>query len=195
MKKTLVIYTHPNPASFNAAIKNTAVEALKQAGNEVRERDLYALKFDPVLDGEDFMSFKAGKIPADIAEEQSHVAWADRLLFIYPLWWFDRPALLKGWIDRVFSYGFAFSYGAEGAKGLLKHEKAMVIQTTGGSQEVYEAHHAVNIITSPMKDGTLGFCGIGDVDFHTYYGVVSATQEKRTQMLEEIKTNITQWAA
>lgn len=184
MAKVLLVYCHPNPKSFNHAIREKLEAELKANGAEVRTRDLYQIKFDSTLDGEDFMEFKSGKIPADIAAEQTEIRWADRLAYVYPLWWFDRPALVKGYIDRVFSYGFAFEYGAQGAKGLLPHKKALVLMTTGTPEAGLAA--VKETLPIAMRDGTLKFSGVKEVLWKTFYGVISASDADRKAMLEEI---------
>ncbi len=184
MSKVLLIYCHPNPKSFNHAIRERLEEELKANGAEVRTRDLYQIKFDSVLDAEDFTEMKSGKIPADISAEQAEVSWADRLAFVYPLWWFDRPAMLKGYIDRVYSYGFAFKYDEAGAVGLLPHKKSLVIVTTGTPEAGLA--HVKEVLPISMKDGTLKFCGVKDVSWKMFYGVVAATDAERKAMLEEI---------
>ena len=112
--KHLIIYTHPNPASFNHAIKETLARVLKEKGHEVRVRDLYALGFDPVLKASDFETFLAGKVPVDIAVEQEHIRWAEQLTFLYPIWWGRMPSIAGGYIDRVLSKGFAYDYTVTG---------------------------------------------------------------------------------
>ncbi|MFH1018492.1 MAG: NAD(P)H-dependent oxidoreductase, partial [Pseudomonadota bacterium] len=104
----LIIYSHPNPKSFNHAILEEFSGALRDAGHEVRVRDLYAIGFKPVLQGSDLE--QAGKRPPaeDICAEQAHISWADVITFIFPLWWAGMPAIAKGYLDRVFSEGFAY---------------------------------------------------------------------------------------
>ena len=110
----LVVYAHPNPESFNKSILELVQAEFANRGDDVRVRDLYTEKFDPVLDESQLVLQTGGGIPADIKCEQDHVQWADAIVLIYPLWWFDRPAILKGWFDRVFTNGFAFRYDGEG---------------------------------------------------------------------------------
>ena len=184
MSKVLIVYCHPNPKSFNHAIRERLESELKSASAEFRTRDLYQIKFDAVLDGEDFTQFKSGHVPHDIAVEQKEILWADRIAFIYPLWWFDRPAMLKGYIDRVFSYGFAFKYGDKGAEGLLTHKKALVLMTTGTPEPILKP--VSEVLPVAMRDGTLKFSGIREVQWKTFYGVVSASDGDRKAMLEEI---------
>lgn len=96
-------------------------------------RDLYAMHFAPSLSGRDLLTFAEAQTPSDIAEEQRHIAWADRVTFIYPLWWSAMPAMLKGYVDRVFAEGFAFSFGETGLKELACGE---------GSTGFYDHGHA-----------------------------------------------------
>jgi NAD(P)H dehydrogenase (quinone) len=186
MPKTLIVYAHPNPKSFNHAIVETATAALQAAGHEVRMRDLYALNFNPVLSGEDFVALKAGGPRADVKVEQDHVTWADNVVFVYPMWWGERPAILKGYIDRVFSSGFAYSYGPDGAQGLLGPRKAAVIQTVGGPEAWY-SQEALQALVKPMTDWTLYFSGFKDVVTKVFFAVPSVGDSVRHSMLDEVK--------
>lgn len=169
--KVLVVYTHPNPKSFNRALLDEVRAGLGEAGHEVKVKDLYSMNFKTTLDGEDFAQILSGKTPPDVAAEQADVIWADGLVFIYPIWWFSTPAALKGWIDRVLLNGFAYAFGPEGPKGLLKHRKALVLTTTGGPESSYEASNSKEIISRPMTEGTLAFCGVQNITHKNFYGL------------------------
>lgn len=108
----LIVYAHPHEDSFNHAILNTAADALRANGHEVTIRDLYKLNFNPVLTSADTSAMRAGNTPDDIKTEQAHLAKADVISFIYPFWWTGLPAILKGYVDRTFSYGFAYQYNS-----------------------------------------------------------------------------------
>ncbi|HEO64897.1 MAG TPA: flavodoxin family protein [Spirochaetes bacterium] len=186
--KILIVYTHPNPASFNHAILEAVESTLKGSGHDIRVKDLYQTGFKNVLDGGDFTQIMGGTIPDDIKKEHEDILWAEGLVFIYPVWWIDRPAQLKGWIDRTMLQGFAFDYSPEGMPtGLLKHQKAMVITTTGGPEEFYDQAQMKDMIRRPMCDGTLGFCGIQDVAYKAFFAVPHVTDDVRKGMLEEAK--------
>ena len=184
--KTLIVYAHPNPQSFNHAILETTRQALTAQGAEVKVVDLYADGFNPVLSAADFTSLQQGTTPADIAAQQALVSWAEAMVFIYPLWWYDRPAMLKGWIDRVFMHGFAFRYGPQGAQGLLTTRRALVLVTAGGPDTAFAQLGQHKAVEHAMVDGTLKFCGISDVRSHLFYQVPSTTPEARTTMLAEV---------
>ncbi len=183
----LVVYSHPNPKSFNHALLETVQAGLKEAGHAVKVRDLYAEPFKSVLDAADFTRILGGSTPEDIAKEQALVAWAEGLVFIYPVWWFGLPAALKGWIDRVFLQGFAFAFTPAGVQGLLKHKKALVLNTTGGPEAGYDAMAAKEVIVRPLTDGTLKFCGISEVAVKTFWAVTTAPEEDRKAMLAEAR--------
>ena len=185
--KVLIVFTHPNPNSFNHALLENIVDGLKQADHEVKIKDLYQEDFDPILKAEDLTQLHQGITPKNIAKEQEQLLWADSLVFIYPLWWFDRPAMLKGWFDIVLTNGLAFEYSSEGVKGLLKHKKALVIITAGGSEQYFKDNDALQLIHRPVTDGTLSFCGIQDVSHQIYYDIASLSDDERKTILENTK--------
>jgi NAD(P)H dehydrogenase (quinone) len=183
----LVVYAHPNPKSFNHAILEVVDETLRAQGHETCIKDLYGEGFNPLLDGPGLFAANTGQLAPDIRGEQEQIQWAEGLVFIYPLWWFDRPAILKGWFDRVFTNGFAFRYGTEGYQGLLKHEKAMVIVTTGGGVEDFARISWKEHIVRPTTDGTLSFCGVRNIVDKVFYAVPATTLAQRKGILEEIR--------
>ena len=182
---TLIVYTHPNSASFNHAILDSISAGLKKAGHAVRIKDLYKENFDPVLHAKDLENLQAGSIPERIGKQQEDLLWAEGLVFIYPLWWFDRPAMLKGWFDLVLTNGLAFEYSDKGVRGLLKHKKALVIITAGGSKQYFIDTDALQLIHRPVTDGTLSFCGIDDVTHRIYYDVANLSDDERADILKE----------
>lgn len=185
--KSVIIYAHPNSKSFNAAIKETLVTELQAKGHEVRVRDLYDMKFDPILTADDFTQFFQNQIPADIKAEQNEIEWADLLFFIYPTWWIGMPAILKGYIDRVFTNGFAFRYTENGAEGLLKGKKAVVVQTTGTPEEILRGLNLVASMENSVDVGIIGFCGIETFTHKIFYAVPAVTDDVRKEMLTECK--------
>ncbi len=185
--KVLIVFTHPNQNSFNHALLEKISEGLNEAGHEVKIKDLYQENFNPILSAKDLSELHQGNVPGNIAKEQKQLLWADSLVFIYPLWWFDRPAMLKGWFDIVLTNGLAFEYSSEGVKGLLKHKKALVIITAGGSEQYFKDNDALQLIHRPVTDGTLSFCGINDVSHQIHYDISSLTDEERQQILDVTK--------
>lgn len=185
--KHLIIYSHPNPASFNHAILETARKALEANGGEVAVRDLYAVNFDPALKGSDFEMLMSGNVPADINKEQDYIRWADNMVFIYPIWWVGMPAMIKGYIDRVFTPGFAFSIGANGIEKLLTGKKGVIFNTQGQPGEYYEACGMFDSLKKTSDFGIFEFCGI-DITHHLFFPSVPYVDDAaRKGYLEEVK--------
>ena len=182
----LVVYAHPNPDSFNHAVLESLTKGLEDGGNNFEVADLYAIGFNPALGIEDMVQFTGGQMPQDVLDQQAKVARADGLAFIFPIWWLSCPAILKGWIDRVLSRGFAYKFGERGMEGLLKHEKALLISTTGGPEQKYKAlgtaERIKGIFTELLKDD----CGIANVEYVFLHALDLADEETRKKYLERV---------
>src|SRR5215813_9590092 len=144
-----IVHAHHEPTSFNAAMTRTAQEALARAGHEVVLSDLYAMGFDPVSDRRNFTTVANPDLYRQQSEETHAAAhdgfapelqremdklfWCDALILQFPLWWFGLPAILKGWIDRVFaSGGRIYGGGKWYDRGVFTGKRAMCALTIGG---------------------------------------------------------------
>lgn len=185
--KVVVINTHPNPDSFTYALRETVVSSLQDRGDDIQVRDLYTLQFNPLLTTEEFAESKSGQVKEDVRTEQEHIQWADCLIFIYPLWWGSMPALLKGYIDRVFSYGFAYSMDGDGLQKLLTGKKVLLFTTMGNSDEHYREVNMYEAMIKTIDEAIFGFVGM-DVLEHMYFSsVTTVDDETRKRMLTETK--------
>lgn len=170
--KILIVSAHPEPASLTNALRDVAADQLRANGHDVRINDLYALEWKAIVDRGDFPAMPPAarlRIPAasgeayetdtltrDVSDEQAQLLWADALILVFPLWWFSLPAILKGWIDRVYSFGFAYGvgehtdqhWGDRYGEGKLSGRRAMLIVTAGG----WESHYGPRGINGPMDD-------------------------------------------
>ncbi|GGP51762.1 NAD(P)H-dependent oxidoreductase [Saccharothrix coeruleofusca] len=169
--KVLIVYAHPEPKSLNGSLKDLAVSTLESAGHEVRVSDLYAMNWKAVVDAADYgpyassplkinsdsgRAFDAGALTPDVLAEQEKLLWADTIILQFPLWWYTMPAILKGWVDRVFTCHFAYGvgehsdtrYGERFGEGTLAGRRGMLVVTTGGP----EAHYAPRGINGPIDD-------------------------------------------
>ena len=188
--KHLVVYAHPNPVSLNHSILGTTVNTLKKNGHEVVVRDLYALDFQPVLKPEDTAAMKAGKTPDDIKTEQEFIAEADVITFIYPIWWTGLPAILKGYVDRVFAFGFAYSAGPEGVIKLLEGKKGFIINTHGTPNEVYDEIGMTAGLKVTSDIGIWDFTGIEPVDHLLFGSIGYLDKEAYEGMLKKVEDTI-----
>lgn len=183
--KHLIVYTHPNPMSFNHAILSTVVEELQE--EDIRVRDLYSLGFDPVIRQSDYEAIARGEVPEDIRAEQGHILWADIIIFIFPIFWGGPPSLLKGYIERVYSQGFAYEFTDKGMRGLLSGKKVVIINTAGGSLKQYESSGMLESIKQTIDGGIFRFCSMEVVGHRFFLNVPFATELQRTAMLDEVR--------
>lgn len=134
--KVLVVFCHPNPRSFTAAVKDRAVEALEAAGHRVDLLDLYAEGFDPVMSLEEREGYHTrGENRLPVAGHLDRVKAAEGLLFIYPTWWYGQPAMLKGWLERVLipHETFTMPEGNQPIRGLMTNIRFLGVLTSLGS--------------------------------------------------------------
>ncbi|MZP30606.1 flavodoxin family protein [Heliobacterium undosum] len=186
--KHLILFAHPNPKSFNTAILKTTVKVLEGKGHQVTVRNLYEMHFDPVLKGTDFEVFHSGKKPPDVEQEHDLIAAADGITMIYPIWWSGMPALLKGYIDRVFSYGFAYRYNDEGVPvGMLSGKKGLIINTLGSTTEYYDSIGMTEAVKKTTDTSIFGFCGMEPVG-HLFFGAVPAVDDATRQGMQKTLT-------
>jgi NAD(P)H dehydrogenase (quinone) len=100
--RCLIIHCHPCPESFTHAVKDAAASVLSSAGHEVRVIDLYADGFDPVMAADERRGYHtAGENERPVGDQLDALRWCEALIFVYPTWWYGPPAMLKGWLDRV----------------------------------------------------------------------------------------------
>lgn len=167
----LIVYAHPEPRSFNAALKDAAVSALTQAGHHVQLSDLYAMNFNPVVQVSEFplranpdhfhlqreqgQAAKTGSIAADVAAEHAKLIWADLIIFQFPLWWGSMPAIMKGWVERVFSVGTIYgrdTFALEGRRLLLSVTlSGYPTYEEGAAHATMELHHVLHNIGALPK--------------------------------------------
>jgi NAD(P)H dehydrogenase (quinone) len=188
--KALVIYAHPNPGSFCRAIREVLQEEFLRAEVSCVIRDLYSMGFDPVLRGEELKGGKKWERRAEIKREQDFIHEADLLVFLFPLWWSGAPAILKGYLDRVLTYGFAFAETAHGLAGLLTGKKAVIYTTTGSSEEELVRQKLKEAIHVVFSAGVFDFCGIQLCESNYFHSVPSSTPEERLQLLEQARHSI-----
>ncbi|MCU1368545.1 MAG: putative oxidoreductase, partial [Ilumatobacteraceae bacterium] len=140
--RTLVIFCHPNSESFVAAARDAAVAGLRAGGHDVRLTDLYASGFDPVLSATDFAAHRSTPgTKTDIADHVADLLWCESLVLIYPTWWAAQPAMLKGWIDRVWVDGVAWTMpaGTTRVRAGLRNVRRITVVTTHGSSKFVNA--------------------------------------------------------
>jgi NAD(P)H dehydrogenase (quinone) len=185
--KYLIVYAHPNPKSFNHAILETISQELQKKKREFTVRDLYRIGFNPVLSTKDLLAIQNGAVPKDIKKEQNYISKADTLIFVFPIWWSAMPAMLKGYIDRVFSLGFAYDITEDEVIGLLKGKKVFIVTTTGASKEDYEKMGAFKMMNMSIDMAIFQFSGMKVIGHKYFSSVPNVSQQDRKKMLKELK--------
>jgi len=209
--KVLYIYAHPEPKSFNGALKDEALSALQEKGHEVKLSDLYAMNFDPILKASDFPerkkpdifnaflealnASKTGAFVHDIKEEMEKVKWADLLIFQFPIYFTSMPAIMKGWIDRILAPGFGFNPATNSAyeTGLFKGKSAMLAMTTGAPEGMYSEKGAHGDLNKHMESVThciFEFMGMKVLPSYIIYEVSGMSRERGTEELEKYRKRL-----
>jgi len=207
--KILIVHAHPEAQSFNSAMCRRSREALEAAGHEVRVSDLYAKSFNPVASGADFQQrsdseyltyaleqrngVKTGTIARDIQAELDDLLWCDTLILNFPVFWFSMPAILKGWIDRVFVSGAVYGGKAFYDRGRLAGRKAMITISIGGREHMF----GPDAIHGPLEDmmrhilrGTLYYAGFEVLKPFVAHHVPYISQEARASLLDLLEHHV-----
>lgn len=182
---SLIIYAHPNPNSFNSAVRDTIVDELLNMGHNVCVRDLYALNFDPILHTDDFENIGNRVVPDSIQLEKDYLGEADNIIFIYPTWFMNMPAILKGYFDRVFYY--SFSENPNDPHKLVKGKPVIIYQTTGAPENSLDQSHLVTAMKHIQDTGVLELAGMQVLLHEFLFEVPFSQHQKRNEMLSYIR--------
>jgi putative NADPH-quinone reductase len=183
-----VILAHPSCSSFNYAIAQTVVQALRDNGHEVFFHDLYREEFDPVLPAAEMK--KGARLPACIKRHCGEIKKAQGLVLVHPNWWGEPPAILKGWVDRVLRAGVAYDFppGPEGAAGLpielLGHIRVALVLNTSDTPRAREN----KVLKDPLQriwQNTLLYCGVRKFSRTMYCVIVTSTARQRKAWLRD----------
>jgi NAD(P)H dehydrogenase (quinone) len=200
----LIVHAHPEQASFNTAQARVARKSLEDRGYAVDMLDLYRRCWNPVLDRDEFPAaegafkpqraqreaFEADALAPEVRADLAALLNADLLVLSFPLWWFSLPAIMKGWLDRVFVMGATFG----GSLGLYEHaamtgRRAVLLTTTGGSPASFESGGAFGDIDDflfHIHRGMLEFVGYDALQPVITYGPAHLEDDARRSALEAV---------
>ena len=200
--QALIVLAHPEPRSFNGAMFETAVRALRASGHDVSTSDLYRMGFDPVssrrnftgvqdpdylkLQLEEMHASETGGFAPEVEAEIAKMEAADLMIWQFPLWWFGLPAILKGWVDRVFAMGRTYGNGHIYETGKFRGKRALLSLTTGGPAPAYARggfNGDLDAILRPVQRGMLNFLGFSVLAPQVTYGPARADQAQREAAL------------
>jgi len=204
-----IVYAHHEPKSFNAALKNMAVSVLSEVGHQVRVSDLYAMRFKAIADRDDFKTvldpnylkyaneqkhaYTNDTLVDDIKAEQEKLRWADIIILQFPLWWFSLPAILKGWVDRVMTPGFAYTKRMSYDTGGLRGKRAMLSLTAGDSSTIYAYNGRngdINIVLWSIQNGILRYVGFDVLPPFIAWTIDRSSQEIRERYLVDYRERL-----
>ncbi len=185
MKKVLIINGHPDKTSLCFALAESYKRGVDLAGGQSKLIHLIDLNFNPILTN----GYKeVSELEPDLVQTQKDIIEAEHLVFVYPNWWSTYPALLKGFIDRVFLPGFSFRYRKDSPfwEKLLKGKSARLIVTLDTPAWYYWLFNK-NTGHNSMKIGILEFSGIAPVRITTFAPVKTSNLEKRKKWIKEVE--------
>jgi NAD(P)H dehydrogenase (quinone) len=207
--KAFVVCWHPEPRSFNHAMFVAARRALERSGWQVTASDLHAMAFDPVSSRANFRSVKDPEylkpqveeqhatavdgFAADIEAELRKLEACDLMVWQFPLWWFGLPAVLKGWVDRVFVMGRVYGGGRVYERGVFAGKRAMLSLTTGGPADAFRRdgfNGDIDGILRPIHRGMLEFVGFDVMAPHVVYGPARMNDAQRRAELERFERRL-----
>jgi len=209
----LIVYAHPEPKSLNGALRDFCVERLRRTGHDVQVSDLYAMRWKASVDAADFLdrdanepldvsaaskhAYETSTQAAEVAAEQKKLLQADALILQFPLWWFSMPAILKGWVDRVYAYGLAYGVGEHSrqkwgdryGEGSFKGKRAMLAVTAGGWAEHYSGrgiNGRMEDLLFPINHGILHYPGFDVLPAYVTYQTGWLDEARYQQTLLEL---------
>ena len=198
--RVFIVHAHAEPQSFNGALTRAARESLEAAGHEVEVSDLYAMNFDPVSDRRNFTTvkdpgyFKQQLEEMHIEAEMEKLFRCDALVLQFPLWWFGMPAILKGWVDRVFAMGRVYGGGRWYTNGVFKGKRAICSVTIGGPESMYQPdglNGDIHQILFSIHHGMLYFAGFTVLPPFLTHQPARITAEERAARLDAWRFHVT----
>lgn len=189
--KHAVILAHPKPDSFCASLASYYAAAARELGHEAIIRDLYAMKFDPCLKAAEIPTLEGFAPAADVEAEREVLADADVFALVYPFWFNAPPAILKGYIDRVFSMGFGYEPIAGGTVPLLYGRKLISITTSGAPDDWVRQTGALAALHTVFDKHVADMTGMSVAD-HVHFGGITPvlTPEWADEMRREVRARV-----
>ncbi|KAB7613742.1 NAD(P)H-dependent oxidoreductase [Amylibacter sp. SFDW26] len=180
----LAILDHPNPASFSAAIAQKFMEGAKAADHTVELADLHAEGFNPLWSMADIERKDDGVAPPDVVKEQERIARADAICLIFPLFWWGMPSMTKGWVDRVWSWGWAYDQLDDPEKSLQRPRSGVLLIPAGARSDEIENEGYLAAMETAWTKGTFGYFGFSPRKIELLYGSTGSLI-RRQSLLEK----------
>ncbi|WP_144744023.1 NAD(P)H-dependent oxidoreductase [Enorma burkinafasonensis] len=184
---TLVVYCHPYENSFCHGMLDALCRRYEREGTPYEVIDLYADGFDPVLSRAELAVYNEGTaLDPLVTRYQQLIAGSDRLVFIFPIWWNDVPAMLKGWLDKVLLAGFSWEATGTGLKGTLTYIESAEVYTASSNPTSFIREQTGDAIQRMFIEGTLWQLGIERGTWENLGGMDTSTPEERAAFLRKL---------
>ena len=179
----LTVLDHPNPSSFSAAVAREFLSGARLAGHTVELADLHAEGFDPRWSMADIEGDQGANAPPDIVIEQARIAKADAICLVFPLFWWGMPAMTKGWIDRVWSWGWAYDQLADPERSLQRPRTGLLLVPAGARSDEMERSGYREAIETAWIRGTFGYFGLSPRHLEILWGS-TGSDARRKRLLD-----------
>lgn len=195
MMNHLIIYVNPDKESFSHEIKEYVKEFSLEREHKVEVRDLYKMNFNPVLSLEEIKVLEGeevvdkGAVLEEVEREQEYIEWSDLITFIYPIWW-QIPAMMKGYFDRVFSYGYAYEFKNGRPTGLLPSKTVLKYNPMGTPREIYEKNGLRKAYEKAIDSGIINSSGLRVKESILFGNDPRQDKELREKYLEELDESL-----
>jgi len=186
-----VIFAHPKPDSFTAAVAETYAETVQELGHALIRRDLYRIGFDPVLKAAELPVAGGFRPEADVAAERAMLHDVDIFALVYPLWLNAPPAMMKGYLDRVFGFGFAYGENGHSFNPLLTGRKLISFSSSGAPLDWVQRTGALDAVSTLFDRYFCQLCGMHSIE-HVHFGaVLPGAQESFVQArLQDVRQTV-----
>ncbi|MCA0929219.1 NAD(P)H-dependent oxidoreductase [Ruegeria profundi] len=179
----LTVLDHPNPASFSSAVARHFMDGATAAGHTVELADLHAEGFDPRWSMADIEPDGHMSAPPDVVAEQDRIARADAICLVFPLYWWGMPAMTKGWVDRVWNWGWAYDQLDDPERSLQRPRSGVLLIPAGARSDEIEGEGYLAAMETVWMKGTFGYFGCSPRKLELLCGATGS--EKRRQALLE----------
>ena len=206
--KVLIVLAHPDKRSLNHAILKSTVDYLKEKKHEIKVTDLYEQQWKAGVDSKDILNkgddsrlfamrdvgtaYLSGMITEDIKQEQQKIEWADLIIFQFPMWWYSMPALMKGWVDRVFTQNFIYTGEKMFDTAPFAGKKVFIVSTVGVPNGSYTDGQlgSIDSVFFPIQHGIFAFSGFTVLPAIIGYSADSRKSNCFEEITNEIKERI-----
>jgi NAD(P)H dehydrogenase (quinone) len=194
--RALVVYAHPRPDSFIRSALDRVLAGLEAAGAEVRLTDLYAAAFTPELSAEEHRTHIQPGVAPELLGHADDLLWCDTLILVYPTWWSGQPAMLKGWIDRVWASGVAWELpdGADRLKPKLRNVRHLAAVTSHGSSKMVNSLQGEGGKRTLFRSLRTMCHPLTRTTWLALYGIDRCDDAERIEFLDRVEARITRRA-